>query len=36
MSFGKEEEEEYKSKIKSILNKLESRLEDIENDTWIY
>jgi hypothetical protein len=36
MSFEKEEEEEYKSKVKSILNKLESRLEGIENDTWIY
>lgn len=36
IDFGKEEEEEYKIKIKSILNKLESRLEDIENDTWIY
>ena len=36
MSFGEQEEEDYKLKIKSILNKLESRLEDIENDTWIY
>ena len=36
MSFGEEEEKEYKSKIKSILSKLESRLEDIENDKWIY
>jgi hypothetical protein len=36
MSFGEEEEKEYKLKIKSILSKLESRLEGIENDTWIY
>jgi hypothetical protein len=36
LDFGKEEEEEYKIKIKSILDKLQSRLSDIENDTWIY
>ena len=36
MSFGEEEEKEYKLKIKSILSELESRLEDIENDKWIY
>ena len=36
MSFGEEEEKEYKLKIKSILDKLQSRLSDIENDTWIY
>jgi len=36
MSFDEEEEKEYKSKIKSILSELESRLESIENDEWIY
>ena len=36
INFSEEEEEDYKSKIKSILSELEPRLEDIENDKWIY
>lgn len=36
INFSEEEEEDYKSKIKSILSELEPRLESIENDEWIY